>query len=489
MNKLCVQTIKFLLFFPVVVLFVLQVIPAGGESAYIAFLAVMSVTALCLPLLLFNKKKRWNPATVPHAIAALILLVGGVLKLIFMYQAVSADMSTAVMMLGHSYATIHLPFLQSATFEAAMELLMVASVFLCLAWMTPRSMSSFGAKKIFVVPMQARRMLLAGCVVGIVSFAIKLAFGLGLSGRVENLPYKLEAIALILNVYLAPLLLLMSLTCSIYDPACKSRLPFWTAIFLYFFVNYLFFGSKLSLVQPAFWFFLLCLFEPKIFVLKRWHVLIFVVAIIVAYPFLNIYRSFLHAADRDVGSVLGEFANIVESGASYASDTGGSAPLISLLQLALLQMMGRVNGADSQLLVMDWISTRGHEGFMNVAFGERSLNQIFTEDIFWLPYTPDGSFAPSLLGGAYLATGSVLFASAYLIVLVELVSWACRILLSRRSVGLPIAVFLSAHFIGIFTDGGNAKQIALIVISVVLAVGIFYSLNNCIKRRFEYGPS
>lgn len=167
----------------------------------------------------------------------------------------------------------------------------------------------------------------------------------------------------------------------------------------------------------------------------------------------------------------------------YVSDVSNG----NKFQFSNLGFILRINGADSLLVVLDWMRSGGQIDFSFFEYisDDRipSINQVFAENVLGLPPTAGLAFSPSLIGYFLILTGS--FAALPFCLILYILIWNITFLILAKIIYKDIFMLLtpllsSAAF---FTSEGTLESLHRSIAGLVLITFCVIKMSNFYKIK------
>lgn len=259
--------------------------------------------------------------------------------------------------------------------------------------------------------------LLASAVsLAIISGFLRWSYQLGIPGAAEPLPFKIGGAITVINGYVVPVLIGISL---IYAARMEGvqivRLVIATFL-IWGVVHFLLFTSKIFLILPMLWIILVWVLTGR--PLIRWRYLVgYGGLLMTVYPFLNIFRDLTYSGTE--GTIIGRFGHAITLGA----EQGQLIEQSSWAVWGLSGLVSRVTGLDSLMIMAAIRRESYHYGILNYMLGyEENAERIIT----WFYGIPGTGIAQSLLGQAYFVTGSTLWVAVWVAGWVVFSHWMAK---------------------------------------------------------------
>lgn len=323
-----------------------------------------------------------------------------------------------------------------------------------------------GAKLIYKneveMPYKNRRIVSNPLTVGYISILITIFFGLlrkyfGLdSPSPSGLPMGLGAIINITSAYIGPNLLLAAIFFALDNENLdKAKRLAFLSIALGFF-NYILFTSKLSLIMPALYI-IICQYLLGRRVVSIRTIVVLGGIILVAYPFLNLYRSAV-ALGVSSSDLIATIKNLYEN-PNHADDINRG-----ILQVSISAIIGRLVGYDPLLILLQ---ANPYPGSLLEYFLYGDLDKYLTYTI--LDFQEGMGYSPGFIGRFYYISDSHIFLLISTAVSVFLIAKSVQIF--WRGKNRFIVPLILAYCLIFFTDGIRFELIRALVLSTLFIYG------------------
>lgn len=282
-------------------------------------------------------------------------------------------------------------------------------------------------------------------------------FGLD-SPSPSGLPMGVGGIINITSAYIGPNLLFAALFFTIDHGSDKKVKQMALLSIMLGVFNYILFTSKMSLIIPLLYMLL------TQYLLGRHVVSIRIIALlggafVVAYPFLNLYRSAVA-----LGIAPGELIATISDLYANPNHTGDIDK--STLQIAIAAIIGRFVGYDP-LLILIQASPYPISLLEYIQYGD--LDKYLTYEI--LDFDAGMGYSPGFLGRFFYISGSYTFVLAMTAVTVLVIAWLVRFFWHGDLRQQFMAPLLLTYCLIFFTDGIRYELVRSFVLSSLVIYG------------------
>lgn len=295
---------------------------------------------------------------------------------------------------------------------------------------------------------------------------LRKLFGLE-SPTASGLPMGLGGLINIANAYIGPNLACAAFFFALHQGnAAKARKLALILVGLGLY-NYILFTSKLSLIFPVL-FLLICQYLLQRRVASMRTLLLMGGVFVIAYPFLNLYRSAI-ALGIAPGDLIAAIAKM------YASERAASDFNHSALEVAVSAILGRFVGYDPLMILLQ---AKPYPGSLVEYLLYGNLDKFLTYDI--LDFQDPMGYSPGFLGRFYYVSRSFTYLFMMTAGTVLMLSAAIRRFWHGNVRLKFIAPLLLTYCLIFFTDGLRFELIRSLVLSTV---AIYFFLRVAAKLR------
>lgn len=317
--------------------------------------------------------------------------------------------------------------------------------------------------------------LSAGLIIFSLTAILRLKFGLVMGAEPIGLPFGLGGILTIANSYLAPNLIIYSyLNNHIQGHISKARTQAIIAVIVGI-IQYSLFYSKGAIFMPLF---SILMSQVLLGALFSKPTQITVASILIlAYPFLNIYRWIAMGGSVDIYAIQ----NAISSHSSEME----AENVFSLLIAGIFSIWGRVVGLDSLLTLID-ASRSWNMGLFEYFFSDMDLDKHLTYQI--IGFESDMGVSPGHLGRVFFISQSYLLTSASVFVMAYIPAKVLTVLYNSNKQELrPIAVVLLFYTLQLQISGFRIDVLTwwLFSTSIIMMLAIYAGKRSKRKERFR----
>lgn len=229
--------------------------------------------------------------------------------------------------------------------------------------------------------------------------------------------------------------------------------------------NYVLFTSKMSLVFPIVFILFSQLVTGKRIIKLSW-ILLAGLALVIVYPFLNLYRS-----ASVLGVSAGELLVTIFDLYSMAQESSGVER--GALQVAISSIIGRFVGYDPLLILLQ---ANPYPGDLFAYVLDGDLDKYLTYEI--LNFQDSMGYSPGLVGRSYYISRSFEFVSLSVFFVVFLVSYGSHLFWRKGGVNKYQSIVLMTYCLPFFSDGMRYELVRSLLFSAAISYVLILNLSN-----------